>query len=757
MRFRCPFCYYIISADEASRGYPVECSGCGKSVNVPAGKFDPGCVIGDFAIDRKLGAGAVGAVYHATQLSLNRDVALKILSADYTTKNGTKDFLREARSAAGLTHPNLVQALAVGEEDGICYLAMTYINGETLKARLRREGRIPVDEALHIVQQVAEALYYAWDEAKLIHRDVKPDNIMITDDGVVKLMDLGLALRQTEIGEKTDISGSPYYMSPEQFSGKKLDTRTDIYSLGITLYQLIAGRPPFRADSVKELAALHYEAQPEPLKRLVPGVPSAVDALFSKMTAKEPDKRFSSFEEVLKAIWTIRQKTAPNKSLVPDVHTISMKHLDYDKQHESSLWKEKTRYENAVRKSWRERFFTLLIGFSAGVILVLPILFLLPKGASSLPSGTPPPGLSEDTRVFFKLAGDKTLELDSRIERGRRILSALPAGAFPAEPLTGAALDRLVLELSLARLENERYHRSLSEAGKRATLLEDDLRKLRLEAEKLRLKGVSASQVPTLEKQIVLLKDQNAEHRKNIQKLEKELKSAAVKNRILQKQSDLLVLEKTELLKNALRLRILELQKDFRFPEVKVLTVLNQRRYPELSRWLTEKDSENMALERAWKVLTDSGIRFAGKPLDHSDSRIDMISGGMIDYYDETNALRQTSWRKLSEKTASRLLRLDPLFRDDVCSVPATFEFLRGNYGRALAADPKNKELAAVCSLLIRRGVEDVENAVDVNRGQAVVLARNLLSVLRGSPDYARVKHQLERLLHTELTGGTDR
>ena len=195
--------------EDSHRGYKVNCPSCGKSVLVPVARFEDGCVIGDFVIRGKIGEGSIGAVYRAVQISLDRTVALKILSPEYTNAKGLTDFLREARAAAKLIHTNIVQALAVGEEDGTCYMAMTYINGETVKARMKRDGKIPVDEALHIVQQVAEALYYAWDEAGMIHRDVKPDNIMITEDGIVKLTDLGLAMQQTEWREDMEISGSP--------------------------------------------------------------------------------------------------------------------------------------------------------------------------------------------------------------------------------------------------------------------------------------------------------------------------------------------------------------------------------------------------------------------------------------------------------------------------------------------------------------------------------------------------------------------
>lgn len=332
MRFFCPFCNFAISADDSARGYRAVCGACGKSVLVPAGLFDDGRIIGDFIIRSKLGEGSIGAVYKAMQISLERIVALKILSKKHMTQKGVAEFLKEARAAAKLTHTNLVQSYAVGEEDGVCYMAMTYINGETLKSRIKREGRIATDEALHIVQQVAEALYYAWDEARIIHRDVKPDNIMLSENGVVKLTDLGLAMNQSEWHENMDISGSPSYMSPEQFAGEKLDSRSDIYSLGVTLYQMLSGELPFDANTVKSIARQHFEMDIPNLLKRVPDLPPRVNSLVRKMMAKVPEKRFPDMEALLKEIWSIRQITAPDRELVPDVHTISMKRLDYDIQ-----------------------------------------------------------------------------------------------------------------------------------------------------------------------------------------------------------------------------------------------------------------------------------------------------------------------------------------------------------------------------------------------------------------------------------------
>jgi len=231
-----------------------------------------------------------------------------------------------------LSHPNLVQSLAVGSDGKICYMAMNYINGETVKDTIKRDGPFAQDEALHIIQQVAEALHYAWTEAGLVHRDVKPENMMLTEDGVVKLTDLGLAMPESEWKEGMKVSGSPSYMSPEQFAGQKLDCRSDIYSLGVSLYQMLSGELPFKGDTLRTIAKQHFnDAVPQLHKSKLKIIPE-VSFLVTKMMAKKPDDRFKDMDDLLKHIWMVRQRTAPDKELVPDVHTISIQRLDYTKQ-----------------------------------------------------------------------------------------------------------------------------------------------------------------------------------------------------------------------------------------------------------------------------------------------------------------------------------------------------------------------------------------------------------------------------------------
>ena len=441
MRFQCPFCNNVIEIPDEYRGYRVACSFCDKRIIAPSSPFEEGCVIGDFVIRAKLGEGAIGAVYKAFQLSLERIVALKILSNKHITEKGLIEFQREARAAAKLIHVNLVQSYAVGEDNGICYMAMTYINGETLKSRIRRTGSIPCDEALHIIQQVAEALHYAWTESHLIHRDVKPDNIMLSENGIVKLTDLGLAMNQAEWRQDMDISGSPSYMSPEQFAGEKLDTRSDIYSLGITLYQMLSGKLPFAGETATSVAQQHFEEEAEPLDKLVPSIPSNVAKLVAKMMEKDADDRFANMEELLKEIWTIRQKTAPAKELVPDVHTISAKRLDYEKQNEQAI-KQRNQKPGENTTAAMPRYW--LWGLPV-ILIVLILVAILWDSSESRRTRA----LEDKLMVFEQLANDpsypsKKLEEDAAnlLEECKTDFKTLPAFRYAPDKINYLLLKR---------------------------------------------------------------------------------------------------------------------------------------------------------------------------------------------------------------------------------------------------------------------------------------------------------------------------
>lgn len=311
MKFQCPFCRNVLEVENSDCGAEVGCPKCGEVSIAPPSQVSTGVVVGnDFLILEEIGRGGMGVVYLTHQMSLDRRAALKILSKKYASNSEfVAGFIKEARAAAKLNHPHIVQAYAVGEDNGIYFFAMEYIDGETMKSVLKREGCIPVDTALTIIQQIAEALDYAWKEQRLIHRDIKPDNIMITRNGRAKLADLGLARIAGEIEDKNndEIMGTPQYISPEHLTGAPMDGRSDIYSLGASFYHIITGQFPFTGRSAAEITRKHIE---EPLRspRLVnPNITEFVSRIIMKMMEKNPNDRYQTAEELVDDIRLARR------------------------------------------------------------------------------------------------------------------------------------------------------------------------------------------------------------------------------------------------------------------------------------------------------------------------------------------------------------------------------------------------------------------------------------------------------------------
>jgi serine/threonine protein kinase len=273
-----------------------------------------GAVIADFIILEELGRGGMGIVYLAHQITLDRPAALKILADQYAgDPEYVVDFIKEARAAAKLNHPHIVQAYAVGEDEGIFFFAMEHIDGETMKDFMKREGVVPVDFAVMVVQQIAEALDYAWKEQRLIHRDIKPDNIMLTRKGRAKLADLGLARVAGDIddADADEVMGTPQYISPEHLTGDEMDVRSDIYSLGATFFHFVTGRFAFEGRTATEIDRKHLEEALTSPRKLNPGLPEAVSKIIIKMMAKNPAERYQSAEALAEDLRLARQGKSP--------------------------------------------------------------------------------------------------------------------------------------------------------------------------------------------------------------------------------------------------------------------------------------------------------------------------------------------------------------------------------------------------------------------------------------------------------------
>ena len=248
---------------------------------------------GRYAIEVLVGSGGMADVYRAKDRLLERTVAVKILHRQY--ENDTEfigRFQREAKAAARITHPNIVNVFDVGVAEGRHYIVMEYVPGRTLKERIKEEGPVPAVQALEIARQIAGALAQAHAN-NLVHCDIKPHNILVMPDGNVKVADFGIARAVTEstMTYNDNIMGSVHYFSPEQARGTIITPKSDVYSLGVVLYEMLTGRIPFDGNTAVSIARKHLEEEPQPIRSIVPNIPPVVEALVTRMMAKEPALR----------------------------------------------------------------------------------------------------------------------------------------------------------------------------------------------------------------------------------------------------------------------------------------------------------------------------------------------------------------------------------------------------------------------------------------------------------------------------------
>lgn len=270
-----------------------------------------GRTLGDFKVERLLGRGGMGEVYLARQLSLDRPIALKVLKPDLLS-NPTylARFEKEALSSARLNHPNIVHVYSFGGDSALKYIAMEYVEGRNLKDYLAKKGPPALPQALSIMRQAGQAISAA-GEIGLVHRDIKPENFLLTSKGQIKVADFGLcrtaaAAPELDLTQEGVTLGTPMYMSPEQVKGKELDHRSDLYSLGVTFYHMLAGVPPFKADTPIALALKHVQETPTSLAVHRPDLPPDLVALVMKLIEKDPANRYASAAEMLKALSRVR-------------------------------------------------------------------------------------------------------------------------------------------------------------------------------------------------------------------------------------------------------------------------------------------------------------------------------------------------------------------------------------------------------------------------------------------------------------------
>ena len=262
--------------------------------------------LGRFELVSEIGRGAMGIVYKAKDPMLERTVAIKTINLTMD-KDGAemyeKRFYQEARAAGGLNHPNIVTIYDIGRSESLCYMAMEFIEGAELRTLLLPGKPLPVQKALSIAAQVAEGLAYA-HERGVVHRDIKPANIMVPETGPVKITDFGIArMRTSNVQTQTGMMmGSPKYMSPEQVIGKRADHRSDLFSLGVILYEMLTGAAPFTGESVNAVMYQIVNFVPPAPSAINPATPPALDAIVARMLAKAVDERAQSAAEIARGL-----------------------------------------------------------------------------------------------------------------------------------------------------------------------------------------------------------------------------------------------------------------------------------------------------------------------------------------------------------------------------------------------------------------------------------------------------------------------
>lgn len=256
----------------------------------------------------KIGEGGMGIVYKAKCTLLNRFVAVKILKTELSTYDDfVHRFKQEASSIASLSHPNIVNIHDIGSEDNINFIVMEYVNGETLKQAIKKNSKLTSLETLEIALQIAKGLEYA-HKNNIIHRDIKPDNILITEDNIVKITDFGIAkvTDSVTVTNSNKIIGSVHYFSPEQAKGSFVDYRTDIYALGVVMYEMITGQVPFKADLSIAVAMMHIQEPVIPPKEVLTNMPENINSVILKTLEKEPINRFQTASELINVLTAIK-------------------------------------------------------------------------------------------------------------------------------------------------------------------------------------------------------------------------------------------------------------------------------------------------------------------------------------------------------------------------------------------------------------------------------------------------------------------
>lgn len=355
-----------------------------------------------YQIIKSIGEGGMANVYLAYDTILDRNVAVKVLRGDLANdEKFVRRFQREALSASSLSNPNIVEVYDVGEDNGEYYIVMEYVEGKHLKALLKKRGKLTVPEVIDIALQITNGLSVAHD-SYIIHRDIKPQNILILENGLIKITDFGIAvaMNATQLTQTNSVMGSVHYLPPEQASGKGATLQSDIYSIGILMYELLTGKLPFRGDNAVEIALKHLKEPMPSIRDELPDIPQSVENIILRATAKNPKNRYSDAREMHEDLKTCLDESRANELKI----TFKYPENDYDdtklmktvkpvketkpreiKEGEKEVAKKKKSTENSQNKL----LITLASVFVGLVVVITTIFVLIPKITSSKQTAIP--------------------------------------------------------------------------------------------------------------------------------------------------------------------------------------------------------------------------------------------------------------------------------------------------------------------------------------------------------------------------------
>lgn len=335
-----------------------------------------------YQIIRTIGEGGMANVYLAHDLILDRDVAVKILRGDLANdEKFVRRFQREAISASSLTHPNIVGMYDVGEDDGKYFIVMEYIEGKTLKSLIKRRGSLTLSEVIDIMLQLTSGIACAHD-SYIIHRDIKPQNVLILDDGTVKITDFGIAmaLNSNELTQTNSVMGSVHYLPPEQANGNGSTIKSDIYSLGILMYELLIGKLPFKGDNAVEIAIKQMKNPIPSVCEINPEIPQSIENIILKACAKNPKNRYENVREMHNDIKTaLSRERSDEKKLVyqyPEQEVEEKTNVSRFKKNESKRTNEKK--EKKAKKTNKILWITGII-CTVAVIIAISMIMIVPK------------------------------------------------------------------------------------------------------------------------------------------------------------------------------------------------------------------------------------------------------------------------------------------------------------------------------------------------------------------------------------------